>query len=335
MKKRIAVIDNQIFPCSVQALCGQKIQTLKVQNGICMADSSPYFSHTHGTVCASLAGEFLPGMDLVGISTAEKGIIDISNVCTALQWCLGEEIAAVCLSMGVTCGLGQETLARTTRLLAEQEVLLFCACSNDGKLTFPAAYPWTIGVAYDPNIQGVFQMDSRWGYDITVGFFQSNILDSLARGNAFFHTRTNSLAVAFAARQILQAGGVQYLPVLQRNLWTVDVGPAFEKWEKPVVMLRNSREKWEPLFRQFSQRGYWPALLTAREATDWSKMTARVRNLGEAAALIPLLEEVGILFLDVPESEVQVWDLELDLSQCSAEDACCQVMKFFGEEEST
>ena len=77
---------------------------------------------------------------------------------------------------------------------------------------------------------------------------------------------------------------------------------------------------------------YWPALLTSQEDTDWSQMIGQVKNLEEAAPLLPLLEEVGILFLDLPEEERQVWDLELDLALCSGEEACRQVLEFFGEE---
>ncbi len=334
MKHYLVVIDDEICPRSVGELCGKNMEAWKVENGLCIPDHPPFYSQTHGTVCASLAGEFLAEWKLVGISTGGQGNTQVENVCSALEWCGQAGAAMVCMSMGVTCGMGLERMSDVTRTLQETGCQIFCACSNDGKLTFPAAYPWVTGVTFDPSIQGVLRTDSRWGCDVAVGPFPSRVLDKLAQRNGFFHRRTNSLTVAYAASRVLRAGGVEHLPAMKREGFVPSVKEAFQKWEKPVVKVGHSREKWESLLGWLEKESYWPVLLTSQEPTDWSKMTAGVENLEEAAALLPLLKEVGILFLDLPEEGPKVWDFELDLASFETEEAYCRIVEFFGEEET-
>ena len=47
---------------------------------------------------------------------------------------------------------------------------------------------------------------------------------------------------------------------------------------------------------------------------------------------VEFLAELERLLSGMPEEERQVWDLELDLALCSGEEACRQVLEFFGEE---
>ena len=333
MRERLVVIDDQISPALVQELCGKKIETWRIEDGVCVPDRSPIHTRSHGTVCAALAGEFLPEMELVGISTGGNGGAQVENVCAALEWCLQDGAAVVCMSMGVTCGLDLARMETATRALRQAGCWVFCASSNGGKLTFPAAYPWTVGVKFDPTAREVQQVDPRWGCDVAVGLFQSQVLDKLAEEEPFFHARTNSLAVAMAASQVLQAGGVDHLPVKSQKLWVPDGNKAFQGWEKPVVRLLHSRGKWEALLEEFSRQSYWPVLLSDQVETDWSKMAARVCCLEEAAALLPQLVETAILFLEVPEGSPAVWDYQLDLAQMEPKEACRKVLGFFGEEE--
>lgn len=262
MRERLVVIDDQISPALVQELCGKKIEAWKIREGVCVPDSSPIHTRSHGTVCAALAGEFLPEMELVGISTGGNGGAQVENVCAALEWCLQNGAAVVCMSMGVTCGLDLARMGTAARALRQAGCWVFCASSNGRKLTFPAAYPWTVGVKFDPTAREVQQVDPRWGCDVAVGLFQSQVLDKLAEEEPFFHARTNSLAVAMAASQVLQAGGVDHLPVKSQKLWVPDGNKAFQSWEKPVVRLLHSWGKWEALLEEFSRQSYWPALLS-------------------------------------------------------------------------
>lgn len=333
MSERLVVIDDQIFPALVQELCGKKVETWKIENGNCIPDENQDYTRSHGTVCASLAGEFLPEMELVGISTGGNGGAQVESVCAALEWCCQSEATVVCMSMGVTCGLELGRMAAAVRALNQAGCWMFCASSNDGKLTFPAAYPWTVGVKFDPTARGIQQMDSRWGCDVAVGLFQSQVLDKLAKEEPIFYTRTNSLAVAIAASQVLQSGGVERLPVKTQKLQIPDVDKVFQSWEKPVVRLLHGWGKWEALRERFSKGSYWPVLLSDQVETDWSKMAVRVRCLEEAAVLLPQLAETAILFVEVPDGSSPVWDYQLDLAQMETERAYRKVMEFFGEEE--
>ena len=180
MRERLVVIDDQIPPALVQELCGKKIETWRIEDGVCVPDRSPIHTRSHGTVCAALAGEFLPELELVGISTGGNGGAQVENVCAALEWCLQDGAAVVCMSMGVTCGLDLARMETATRALRQAGCWVFCASSNGGKLTFPAAYPWTVGVKFDPTAREVQQVDPRWSCDVAVGLFQSQVLDKLA-----------------------------------------------------------------------------------------------------------------------------------------------------------
>ena len=93
MRERLVVIDDQISPALVQELCGKKIETWRIEDGACVPDRSPIHTRSHGTVCAALAGEFLPEMELVGISTGGNGGAQVENVCAALEWCLQDGAA--------------------------------------------------------------------------------------------------------------------------------------------------------------------------------------------------------------------------------------------------
>ena len=225
MRERLVVIDDQISPALVQELCGKKIETWRIEDGVCVPDRFPIHTRSHGTVCAALAGEFLPEMELVGISTGGNGGAQVENVCAALEWCLQDGAAVVCMSMGVTCGLDLARMETATRALRQAGCWVFCASSNGGKLTFPAAYPWTVEVKFDSTAREVQQVDPRWGCDVAVGLFQSQVLDKLAEEEPFFHARTNSLAVAMAASQVLQAGDVEHLPRQEPKA----VGPGWEQ----------------------------------------------------------------------------------------------------------
>ena len=205
-------------------------------------------------MCAALAGEFLPEMELVGISTGSHGGAQAENVCAALEWCLQDGAAVVCMSMGVTCGLDLARMGTATRALRQAGCWVFCASSNGGKLTFPAAYPWTVGVKFDSTAREVQQVDPRWGCDVAVGLFHSQVLDKLAEEEPFFHARTNSLAVAMAASQVLQAGDVEHLPVKSQKLWVPDGNKAFQSWEKPVVRLLHSGGSGKPCQRSFHDK---------------------------------------------------------------------------------
>ena len=140
MRERLVVIDDQISPALVQELCGKKIETWRIEDGACVPDRSPIHTRSHGTVCAALAGEFLPELELVGISTGGNGGAQVENVCAALEWCLQDGAAVVCMSMGVTCGLDLARMGTAARALRQAGCWVFCASSNGGKLIFPAAY---------------------------------------------------------------------------------------------------------------------------------------------------------------------------------------------------
>lgn len=334
MSGELVVIDNQIFPCSVKALSGRTVEVREIKKGKCVASRSSMYSHTHGTICTALAGEFFPEIEIIGISTSDEGNAIISNVCAALKWCLEKKVAIVCLSIGTVCNLGLDELADVTYRLAQQGTLIFCACSNDKKITFPAAYPWTIGVMFDYFTKEIVRTDSRLGYDVIVGYFRSNVLETLSKENVFFRSRTNSMAVAIAAKQIMQKGGIRNLPSGQNKLWYSNVKNAFSNWNKPVVRLHNSLSKNEELISLFLKEYYYAVIASDKVYTNWNKMSVQVHHIEEVAALLPCLTEISILFIDLNDLDFAVWDLEIDLNQMSMKDAYMKIVCYFGEGSS-
>lgn len=343
---RVAVIDNSISPEAVYELAGRRILGYEVHNGSCQPSVTEGFSRSHGTVCAALAAEFAPEAELLGISVGQGEDFSVANVCLALDWCLQNGAACICMSIGTTNWLGARQLAESTRELAERGVKLFCAVTPSGCLTFPACYPWAVGVSLDESVDCdgsttgiVCSPASRRGCFLRVGHFSSAVLDRLCRENSFFQTRTSSMAVPFAAGYYLREGGLSGLPSQRETpLSGENILAAVEGWKIPVVRVRGGAQgmarAWA-LLEKFQQDGYMTALASHCRETDWSRLVVRVETLSDLAEAMTALGEASLVLLECSGERAfsgQVWDFEIDLSVYSVGEACEKIRTRFSSE---
>ncbi len=253
--------------------------------------------------------------------------------CTALQDRLQKPPAYI--SMGVSSESWLETaeLAELTKKLADAGTRIFAACANKGYIAFPAAYPWVLGVRYEPGISGLYQEEnSPIGCNIVVGDFSSCVLDSMTEENPFFECRTNSVAAPYALGKIVSgAVSLSELP-----LWTGKVTTEMPKeLPMPVVAVTGPVGKMKELLSLLLKESYQAALLTDQAETDWVDMVLHVAAEDFAAWVKPLAE-AGILLLDVECTLRQLkhfCDYIVDLSQQDAQIAYEEILRFFGTAE--
>lgn len=211
---RIVVIDNQISRNTVYQLSGKEITCCHVANGICETAGENYTGPSHGSVCAALAAEFFPHDDIIGISVAdEQTNLSVSNVCKALSWCVTQSVQIVCMSIGTTNWLASLSMKDITKKLAEQGTKIFAAVNPAGILTFPACYPWITAVKCELEYATIARNSNQLKvFDISVGYFSSDVLDTFSLEDRFFLNRTSSMAVPFVASQMTHRN-------IKRNTW--------------------------------------------------------------------------------------------------------------------
>lgn len=310
---RIAVIDTQISASLVESLSGKKVPARTVtQSGVYESGFPDQLSH--GTVCTALAAENFPKAELLAVSAGLDSRASVEDVCAALSWCSSQNIDALFMSMGVTQGLDAPMLCKASQLLAAGGTSLFCASSNNGLLTFPAACPWAINIWQGPYGAGVWRYKPQWGMGVAVGDFSSSLLERLGKSDPIYRQRTTSMAVSFAAAEIMRVGSVADLPKFPFSI--KGSKGDLEEWNIPIIRILGERGNLPLLMNRFLQEDYWAVFASPNIETNWPEMRVQVKSISELASLMPHLQKVNLLFLEMEDenggSDVP-WDLEVNL----------------------
>lgn len=94
------------------------------------------------------------------------------------------------MSIGIHNWIHLHALYNITQRIVSDGIQIISSGSNDEKITFPAAYPWVLGVKYMPYISGIKRIyKSEDGCDIATGFFKSQVLEKLSIRNPFLYFR--------------------------------------------------------------------------------------------------------------------------------------------------
>lgn len=329
------VIDNLISPTAIQDLTGRFAQPYKgLGDSVCPRAVGSGL-RSHGTICASILAEGLPEQEtLQTISTAkDTEAMMLENLCTALRWCTNFPPDYLCMSIGTTNWLETNQLAELTKKLASAGTKIFAACANNGRIAFPAAYPWVMGVRYEPGPSGLYREEaSSIGCNIVAGDFTTSVLEKLAKENPFFESRTNSMAAPYALGTMVSEGLVlENLPKWPKPQPIEEI----RELPMPAVALQGPIEQMKGLLALLQKESYQAALLTDRQAADWISM---VLHVGEKDffSWIPPLAEAGILLLDMEGSLASMreyTDYSLDLSQLDTQSAYEAILRFFGTED--
>lgn len=331
----IVVIDNWISPTSLHEKTGRNIQVMQIQDEKCIPQTDIGDNTSHGTICASILAEALSEhIHLTGYSCSsidEKPSLD--GVCTALEICLENRPDYISMSIGSENWLETARLAGLTKKLDGAGTRIFAACANKGHIAFPAAYPWVLGVRYEPGISGLYREEnSPIGSDIVVGDFSSRVLDKMAEENPFFECRTNSMAAPYALGKIVSKAVC--LPDLPRWMGQKTAGMPKEL-PMPVVAVTGPVGKMKELLAMLQKESYQATLLTDRAETDWVDMVLHI-EAEDFAVWVKPLAEAGILLLDVAGKLAKLKhfsDYQVELEQKNTRTAYMEILRFFGTAE--
>ncbi|MBQ7689551.1 MAG: hypothetical protein IJT27_10090 [Clostridia bacterium] len=147
MKKiKIAIIDD--------GLCADKLSTpvmaYAVVDGSVVGDAgqNEIQESSHGTFCAKIIEKYCPSsVEFVSIRVLkETGLGVLDDLVTALKWCLDRDISIINLSNGISWFEDIRPLYDVCHALTKSGVRIVAAQNNRRTGTYPADFPFVIGV---------------------------------------------------------------------------------------------------------------------------------------------------------------------------------------------
>lgn len=145
---KVAVIDDGIHESMSSVFT--KVNRCYVENGILYRESTkPVEILSHGTVCAGLIALKDTEIELFDIRIFEKDGAEMTDLITALEYCILCRVQVINLSCGTLNYLEYQKVKHTLRKLRRRNVMIVAAFSNQGILSFPAACRNVFGVRED------------------------------------------------------------------------------------------------------------------------------------------------------------------------------------------
>lgn len=190
------IIDNGI-DIKTLAFYANDTRNLMVNKGE-IIPSNPPSELTHGGLCARVFAEQsgnLPDIS-IHLSRDDTHKSNSDDLITALEWCAGNKIKLISLSMGTIRFSDAEALKKAVDLLYNKGIILITAANNNGFITFPAVFDSCIGVSchYELNTEEIVYFENSFdGINIATHHIHSPELK--AKGS-------NSLSAAFIAGMI-------------------------------------------------------------------------------------------------------------------------------------
>ena len=170
---------------------------------------------SHGLLCevllidALLHYQIQDQVQLIHYSIGSKtGKRDLQKIVTALNYCSSCNINLISMSIGI---FYRETALEMIPILNKmKDTVIFCAAANNFKITYPAAFPHTIGVKRTINNQKQIAVvpEPEDGIEIIAGLSLPQIFLDLSIRNGYNTTDSNSVLpprlCAKFAKQILR-----------------------------------------------------------------------------------------------------------------------------------
>ena len=127
----------------------------------------------HGTAVYNIIRkECAKGCELINIRAVESQEVDVDVLIRALNLAIELEVKIINLSLGVTVCLDMENFREVCHRAYDNGIILISAFSNDGSMSFPAAFPEVIGVTSEESIT-----KSNNFY-----YVEDNVINVVARG---------------------------------------------------------------------------------------------------------------------------------------------------------
>lgn len=159
----------------------------------------------HATVCAAIIRKYAPDAVLHSIkilNSREKSTME--QLKTAVMWCLDNNIGIIHMSIGSTIYSDFDEMRHLVNMACMHGVIIVAACSNNGKITYPAAFDSVIGVKCDRQKrleegEYIYNGVSFDGVEITACSKHSL---TLPNGKSFASACTNSYAAPFITASV-------------------------------------------------------------------------------------------------------------------------------------
>ena len=192
----VAVLDNGIYAEELETPVRHFSVGSAVDSGFIQTNE-----RSHGTVCAKIIEKYSSVDEILDVTFIGKdGKADISDMSEALEFCLDKKVDAINLS----CGIEDYTidskeyrrLSDVCKKLFDNNIKIFASQNNIGRITIPAALPYTISVE---------QKDSKLN-KLTSVYRKSDIYINgkhlIKLGNRYGFTEAcNSFACAYATAE--------------------------------------------------------------------------------------------------------------------------------------
>ena len=163
-KIHVCVIDDGI--------CGDEIniyKNIQIRNGKAVDSLNICKNSSHGTGCAKVIIKHAEKEILISSVSILNGQCkgNIQSLCTALIWCIENDVDVINLSLGSVFFKDMGLLLDTVNRCAENGIIIVEATSNAGYATYPASFTNVLGVR-------AFEEKEKRGYseryDTNLGF---------------------------------------------------------------------------------------------------------------------------------------------------------------------
>lgn len=147
---RIAIIDDAINEEFLQNKT-VKERIVVYSEGIAVREKEKQNACTHATICAMILEECTENYEIVSIQIMKdcETPTHIDSLVKALQMCLDFQVDIISMSIGTVRMSESLKLHEVIKALAEKNIIMVGAISNNQLLTLPALYPEVIGVQCD------------------------------------------------------------------------------------------------------------------------------------------------------------------------------------------
>ena len=147
MKVKVAVIDSGIELYHEAFKNSHVSGTRIIKRGCCLEKNEDiYDTSGHGTACASMIVSACPYVDIVSIGILDgNGKSNLAALEFALESLINSDVSIINMSLAFNILVDQK-LYRILKKLSEQNVTIIASMSNEGNVSYPAAYDNVIGV---------------------------------------------------------------------------------------------------------------------------------------------------------------------------------------------
>lgn len=123
--------------------------------------------YTHGDICAAIVNRYNINARIGSVQVLDpnSGKGKLADAIAAINWCVQHEIRIINLSLGSVQAADYLPLFKCLKEAHEAGTVVIAACKNGRQISFPASFPFTIGVKADEQLKGDEYRLHSMGFD--------------------------------------------------------------------------------------------------------------------------------------------------------------------------